>query len=245
MPILVVFRQVIPEIYHDAFTFVFEVKEEDLGFLSRGKKTFLEGLKSFILANPKHAFKKIEDQATLYKGKDWHFWAGVIEVIVEAFSNQAVQIRERLYDALRYTYDHSDVYDLYSQMAGIFRIAFDESIPQISKLVPESESWKLSAQEARNCVLYDDDYYYVPDELFSEICKPLEEICTANQVKEGLRRQGILCTQGRGRIYKTIKKTIGDSKTQMRFVWLRRHLLEVETLDMDFVMMYQIRRKRQ
>ena len=113
--------------------------------------------------------------------------------------------------------------------------------------MPESYVSDFSEKELGELVLYDSECYYIPDALFSMICKPLTEtcICTVNQIKDVLAAEGILCTQGQGRIYKTIKKNVGAFNTPLRFVWLKREALEEGTMEICFVDLYHIRVAKQ
>ena len=247
--LMIVFSKVVPEEYKDKFSLVIEVERRQLENLTQASmETYLDTLKSYILAYEQvieHEIKK-NLQCDLNK-RDERFWYAVVIVMVLAFSggDTAVEetIRSNLYQALQTAYDLSDSYEFYNQIPALFREVFDQSIPEVSKLLSEAKAMEVSAKDLAEMVLYDTEHYYIPESVFTKICKPLSTVCTVNQIKDVLAKEGILCTQGQGRIYKTIKKNIGSSNTPVRFVWLKRRLLEGDTMEMSFADMYRIRRR--
>ncbi|GAA6293188.1 hypothetical protein F220043C3_16220 [Enterocloster asparagiformis] len=247
--LMIIFSKVVPEEYKDKFSLVIEVERRQLENLTQASmETYLDTLKSYILAYEQvieHEIKK-NLQCDLNK-RDERFWYAVVIVMGLVFSGGEAAaeetIRSNLYHALQTAYDLSDSYEFYNQIPALFREVFDQSIPEVSKLLPEEKAMEVSAKDLAEMVLYDTEHYYIPESVFTKICKPLSKVCTVNQIKDVLAKEGILCTQGQGRIYKTIKKNIGSSNTPVRFVWLKRRLLEEDTMEMSFADIYWIRRR--
>lgn len=247
--IMVIFPKVVAKEYKEKFSLIIEIGQEHLENLNRSKmEAYLDILRSNILTHEQIIEHEIHKN--LQRGfdrKDERFWYAVVTVLAVVFSDgKAVTeetIRSHLCYALKMAYDKVDSYEFDCQIPDLFREVFAESIPEVSKFRPEPNAVDFSEQELTELVLYDSERYYIPDALFAKICKPLTDtcICTVNQIKNVLAAEGILCTQGQGRIYKTIKKNVGILNTPLRFVWLKREALEEGTMEMSFVDLYLIR----
>lgn len=244
---LVMFEKIIPKEYKGKFSFVIEVRQNDLDELKRWERAdFLDRLKIYTLTHTQITVHELAKQSVhFWEGKDSRFWTAVIKMLELFFEHDtesgAEQLRDFLCIALQRAYNMVDSYDWDCQIPALFREMFDQSISEICKFQPMSNVMEISEQKTQETVLYDDENYYVPELLFSKICKPLNDLCTVNQIKDALARDGILCTQGQGRIYKTIKKNVGILNTPLRFVWLKREALEEGTMEMSFVDLYLIR----
>ena len=139
--LMIIFSKVVPEEYKDKFSLVIEVERRQLENLTQASmETYLDTLKSYILAYEQvieHEIKK-NLQCDLNK-RDERFWYAVVIVMVLAFSggDMAVEetIRSNLYQALQTAHDLSDSYEFYNQIPALFREVFDQSIPEVSKLL--------------------------------------------------------------------------------------------------------------
>ena len=244
---LVIFEKIVPIEYKGKFSFVVEMQQADLSGLKQwDRDDYLERLKTYLINYAQIAEYELLKQSDCYwDGKDSRMWTAVIKMINLFFEysgeSNVAQLGDYLCTALQRAYNIVNFYDLDCQIPALFRDVFDQSIPDICKFQPMSNVMEVSEQNIQRTILYDTEKYYVPEALFSQICRPLNNLCTMNQVKDVLAREGILCTQGQGRIYRTIKKHIGPAHSPVRFVWLKRDILERDTMEMSFLDMYLIR----
>lgn len=245
-PMVVLFEHVIPETYQEYFSMVVELEESDLNHLSRSMVACLtEVLKQKILCCSQvmeyEIMKTRKEKAASY-GRDSNFWIAVISMIAFSFFDQSADSSEKVIQYLSETlcraYALADSYEFYDQIPDLFREEFNKAIPGICKFFPEKKASGLSAQNLE-VVFYDSDFYYIPQALFIRICEQLRPICTTNQVKEALAKANILCIQGQARVYRTVKKRIGN--TTLRVVCLKRETLEENSQEMSFLDMFRIR----
>lgn len=247
-PIVILFEQVIPEAYQDFFSLVVELEENDLDKLDRSTvECMKEVLKQKILSHSQvmeYKIKGIEKESAVSYGRDSNFWIAVISMLDFSFLDQSADSSEKVFqylnETLRRAYAMADSYEFYYQIPDLFREEFNKAIPGICKFFPENKASEVSAQD-QEFIFFDSDFYYIPQALFIRICEPLRSVCTPNQVKEALTRANILCVQGQERVYRTVKKRIGN--LTLRVICLKRETLEGDLQEMSFLDMFRIRRK--
>ena len=246
MVFLLVFQEVIPEEYQDKFSIAIQLDKTNVGKIQREEiEEYLDRFKIGILTRTQvveYEVGKLSENFS--KNLDNRFWTAVLNMVVflNAFQETEEKLRKQLQVALRSAYDLSNSYEFNQQIPALFREALEKSIPTKCKLLQEEKVSDYLESDLKGYMLYDSEFYYVPEELFKKICEPLNQVCTDNQIKAVLAKEGILCTQGRGRIYRTLKKTLGGSS--FRFVWLKRDALEGDTMEMSFVDIFQIRKAK-
>lgn len=240
-PFVVIFLRIIPEEFQGKFSLVLAIDSKvSKNIALNDRDAFLEFFKNFVLENfqiLKYKLGKENSNENLSEVKDAGFWNAVITMIMAAFEKDTEEeiirlMRKYFENAVIKGADMADSYEFIRQIPEAFREAFILSIPRVGKMVDRTEAFDLRDDIIRKKILFDEDTYYVPDELFTFICEPLKNICTVNQIKEALEREGILCTQGRGRIYRTIKLSLGEHLPAQRYVWLKRERLDGNGIEM-------------
>lgn len=248
MLLLVVFQKVIPEEYEEQFSLAIQIDIKNMERIKREKmEAYLAELKKYILTRTQVAEYEISMNREIFReDKDFRFWSAVINLMIPVCECEGEEAKERLrkrfYITLQKAYDLSEMYEFNRRIPALFRDALDKAIPSKCKLLPEEKASNYLESDLLDHMLYDSDFYYIPEELFKKICEPLNHVCTDNQIKAVLAKEGVLCTQGRGRIYRTLKKTVGGSS--FRFVWLKKDALEGDTMEMSFVDIFQIRKAK-
>lgn len=245
-PVIVLFEYVIPENYQDIFSMVIELEENDLDDLDRSMvEQMNEVLKQKIISCSQvleYEIRRTGKETAVPYGKDSKFWIAVVKMMAFSFFDQSDDSFDklilRLSDTLQRAYDLADSYDFFNQIPDLFREELDKGIPRICKFFPEKKASELSAQEGE-FVFFDDEYYYFSNRIFTRICEPLRTICTVNQVKAALARANILCIQGQTRVYRTVKKRIGN--TTLRVICLKRENLEGNSQEMSYLDLFRIR----
>lgn len=241
MPVLLVFQKVIPQEYQGLCSIAIQLRQTEAdSFKKEEIEDFLDSLKDYILTKTQIVEYEIGRRSErFWEGKDSRFWSAVVNMMGQVFAHEENGDKERLIKhlcaALQEAYGFSESYEFNSQIPALFQELFDHSIPEICELLPEVRAKEYSEQDLLGLVLYDSQHYYIPDGLFAKICKPLNTVCTIDQIKNVLADEGVLCTQGLGRIYYTIKKTVGRLNTPVRFVWLNRAALEGDAMELNFV----------
>lgn len=239
--ILVIFQQVIPEEYESYFSFVFQIESSDLKYMvAKMVRWFRDMLKGALLHNM-GSIEGVIITESANGGPDARFWFAVAAMVGVIFQYYRKGMKEDNITALQEVYRWSETYSFRHQIPQLFCDAFDKTIPKISSFLDIKDCCELSAQEIKHQILYDSSSYFIPEELFIEICKPLQKICLASQIKETLMKEGILHVQGRMRNYYTIKRKVPGSDSLARFIWLNREELE-SNMEMSFVEKYKIRR---
>ncbi len=240
-PFLLVFHKMIPEAYQGRFSIVFSAEQKSSQFMDRTcrdnffnvlKKKFLE--KNQIL---EHMFRAESVNNELAQVKDGIYWNTVITMLELTFEegmgkDNRCRMRRRFENAVKKGHDSSDAYEYIRQMPAAFVEEFIAFIPKMERMMNKADATALTGERQKRTVLFDEEYYYIPEELFAQICKPLKAVCSLNQIKEALEKEGVLCTQGRGRIYRTIKLSIRGSDVSPRFVWLKRKKLDIDCTEM-------------
>lgn len=174
MPVVIVFQRVIPEIYADLFSLVIELLYTNLQEIDRLMiEHYLESLKAFILENHQILAYQIRHMHTENQNRDGRFWAAVMQMVGMAFEDKIEDISAFFFDAVQNAYDLACSYEFAQQIPEVFRQALDESIPDICRFVPEKEAVALSRQELKEFVLYDAEFYYMPEEVFNRVCGSL------------------------------------------------------------------------
>ncbi|MDR1547934.1 MAG: hypothetical protein LBT06_05005 [Hungatella sp.] len=240
-PFVVVFLKIIPEEFQEKFSLVLAVDQKiSKDIVSNNRVEFLEFLKNYVLENfqvLKYKFgKESNNNKKLPEVKDAGFWNAAITMLEAAFEKDIEEstpaVRKYLENAVMKGRDMADSYEFIRQIPGAFRESFILSIPRIGRMVDRTEASDLNDDILKKTILFDSYIYYIPDEVFSFICDSLKDICTINQVKEALEKEGILCTQGRGRVYRTIKLSIGTHLPAQRYIWLKREHLDGNGIEM-------------
>lgn len=240
-PFLLVFQKMIPEVYRGRFSFIFSAEQKSPQILNRiCKENFLIALKKYFLEKNqilKHKLRMDAMNHKLIQVKDGTYWNAVITVLESVFeegmaSENRCRMRRRFETAVKKGYDSSDAYEYIRQMPAAFVEEFIAFIPYMERMINKANATALTGERQKRTVLFDEEYYYIPEELFAQICEPLKAVCSLNQIKEALEKEGVLCTQGRGRIYRTIKLSIRGTDVSPRFVWLKRKKLDTDCTEM-------------
>lgn len=248
MPVLLVFQKVIPQEYQGLCSIAIQIGQADFSRLKRSEiESILDSLKNYILKKTQIVEYEIGQRSErFWEGKDSRFWSAAVNMLGQVFALEENVDKDRLKNhlcaAIQEAYSLAESYQFNSQIPGLFRELLDQSIPEICKLLPEARAKEYSEQDMQCLVLYDSAHYFLPEILFAKICEPLNTVCTVNQIKNVLADAGILCTQGQGRVYYTIKKRVSRSNIAVRFLCLNRVALEGDSMDLSFVDMSQIRR---
>lgn len=173
---------------------------------------YLSKLLDYILTKVQIVEYEIGKQSECYcEGRDSDFWSAVINMIGLALAQEEADeagVCKKLCTAQQKAYALADSYEFNHQITVLFREAFDQSIPEVCKLVPEASAAELSEQDLSRTVLYNSAHYYIPEKLFAEICRSLSEVATVNQIKDVLATEGILCTQGRDEFTEPLRKLL-------------------------------------
>lgn len=240
-PFLLVFQKMIPEVYQGRFSFIFSAEQKSPQIMDRTcRENFLNVLKKYFLEKNQileHELRMDAMNHELIQVKDGIYWKAIITMLEFVFeegmaSENRCRMRRRLEVAVKKGHDLSEAYEYIRQMPAAFVEEFITFIPNMEKMLNKANATALTGERQKRTVLFDEEYYYIPEELFAQICEPLKAVCSLNQIKEALEKDGILCTQGRGRIYRTIKLTIRGTDISPRYVWLRRKKLDSDCTEM-------------
>lgn len=247
MPVIIAFRKVIPQAYQDKLSIAVQIDRTDLTGLKREKmELHLNRLRDYILAKEQIVEHEIGRPLECpCEGRDSGFWTAIINMIGLVFTQEdadRARMSKTLCAELQKAYTMADSYEFNHQIPALFRQVFAQLSPEVCKFVEEASAAGVADQDLSSVVLYNPEHYYIPEKLFTELCKPLKEVVTVNQIKAVLAEEGILCTQGQGRIYRTIKKTVGCSNAPIRFVWLNREVLEGDITELSVAETYRARR---
>ena len=84
--------------------------------------------------------------------------------------------------------------------------------------IDEFDEYVYSAIMNNRVILFDDEFYWIPNTLLEKICAPLLKVVTFEHVKRELMEEGVLsCGNGKKKSYTTKKLfTIGNDKTSVR-----------------------------
>lgn len=81
------------------------------------------------------------------------------------------------------------------------------------------------ALKADQAILYDDEWYYIPQKLFKVMCEPIRQFVSAPEIKRGLLTQGYLyCNNGSAGTNFTVKRDIYNTYGQ----YLRVRVLKID-----------------
>lgn len=89
-----------------------------------------------------------------------------------------------------------------------------------------------------NCILYDEDFYYVPEQLLKIMCRSMLHTVSFLQLKQEMYADGMIeCGKGLNSNY-TIKKMISLSGERKRFIKIpRTYLLDEESMGLELNML--------
>lgn len=84
---------------------------------------------------------------------------------------------------------------------------------------------EFKALKEMRAILFDTEYYYFPQELLLEMCKPILETVSNPEFKEKLKELGIIhCNAADKTVKKTVTTVYGGTE-RIRFLWLHKEFL--------------------
>lgn len=107
---------------------------------------------------------------------------------------------------------------------------FDESNNFLFGRLNSVEGKLLLAVRKESAILYDDEFYYVPEKLFREATKPLHPIISYTSIKRVMYQEGVLVCNDVFHNY-TVKKILINAygeAMRLRFLKLRRGIIDGE-----------------
>lgn len=92
-----------------------------------------------------------------------------------------------------------------NEISDWFLRSFRNAAGQVQNVYERHEPISLEIIENKNMVIYDNNIYYLTEDLFYRVCKKMLDIISINALKEKLTEAGILLSEGGGRTYSTRK----------------------------------------
>lgn len=248
--ILLVFVEGIPDEYLHRITLVLEMNSRELDRIcEKIRIDCLKCLKDAILTRSQILEYEIKRQPLMIKEDlDTIFWSSVINLIALAFTGDNEQVANIIKVdcelAISRGYECVDTYRWSEMIPSYFCQALDTLIPHACSFLSEKQLSEMNQNDFSSVVIYDTDSYYISELLFSKICNQLNSYCTENQLKAALNKNGIICSQGKARMYWTVKKMIPSMGKFVRFIKLNRKTLEAER-EQTFVDLSRIRSNKE
>lgn len=84
---------------------------------------------------------------------------------------------------------------------------------------------EFEALKEKHAILFDAKFYYFPQELFLEMCKPVLETVSHPEFKEKLKELGIIHCSGADKTVKKTVTTVYGGTERIRFLWLHKEFL--------------------
>lgn len=246
---IVAFEQFIPDYQVDNFSIVVKI-EGTMSDVSTNavKEKFSAKLSSWLIENFKilaYESRKLVRDSGKNEVRDWDFFSTII-LLLEMADGKGVDpsyedfgsvLRDEVVKASR----ERLTCDLRGQVDEIFRDLLVAALPSISGIVEKGMMTQFDGAEKETTILFDSRCYYFPEKLFRKICHPFAEVCSVDEIKAALEQADILCTQGQGRVYRTIKLQMNN--TTARYVWLRRDKIDGSAGDLTLVEWIKIRKE--
>lgn len=231
------FLGIIPEQYLGSVSIAVEIKDE--GNFRFEKQRILDLTVGYVLENSnilERELKKMKIFESLHDCADSRFFMAAATLFMLGTEGERddisdihmlEKVEQELTDAISAVEDFDEIH----QLPELFCNLLQEAVQEHKVFVRE----KNSQQRREGTILYDSNYYFVPEQTFAKICAPLLSRFSLNRVKETLGKAGILCSQGRGRVYRTIKIDNLQSGGGKRYIWLRRELIDSDELELTLV----------
>lgn len=255
MPILVVSGGILPDFLRMDFN-IFRIREDEmLDLKDKNSQILLGGFQDYIIKNVDEVCAVIERVETTkavieFDGQEEMFnlfrnLAAVIsvyatylrrsktEVEVAEISDKLIQeSKRRIFQIVDFS-SGENLREAFSQL--LWRYAGEKeglTIADVSMVNGET----CQALRENRAILYDSGYYYLPPELFRDICKPLLETTSIPEVKRQLKAEGILyCNSMDYTVKKQIVTVFGNIE-RLRFLWIcKEELLLPDNLYLEEV----------
>lgn len=232
IPILI-FNRVVPENLDGKISILVKIQKAGrIPYLGETRNEFFyDFVKKVMETSPflnfalQSAHKKVKSERIA----DGEFFDAVLKLLELTLGEQKagddnIDFYGELADEIQQAYWQRSSCDWRAQALTIFTDALEKYAEKIPYIFRRDEDFPDSLDKNR-VLLFNENYYYFPELLFTLICKPIEDICSVNEIKSGLEKAGVLCTQGEGRVYRTIKVQLSNG-SHFRYVWLRRDKID-------------------
>lgn len=193
-------------------------------------------------------FAVIQRQLKACRQKDWkeaeHLWlyasASILYLMIEDFDQKEVgNWRGRIKRNISLAIEKSDNLQDNEEIPELVVDAIYDYARHCSGM-KERKSVIFNESDLQNLSLYDDEYYYFSEKVFSEICSSLTQMVSYRQIKNALFETGHLCQDKGERRYGTCKVTIKTETgcRRARFCKLRRDRVD-RTGHLPLFMVYE------
>lgn len=230
---VIFFTHWIPVEYSDNFSLIINPKYKFFIHNMAEKIAYLDVLEEFILKKfcfIMEDFFRIDQSQSQEVMQDDRFWQCGIRLLNYIFSTdeEGAELKAILdFDhSCRLAAEAAENYDLVNQLPEMFKEAAIQFCPKIRAMVAKKDAGRIMPENRQELPLFDEDFYYFPEGVFRKICEPLFTFCPMNQIKAALEAAGILSSQGRGRIYRTVKIRVDGSDDSPRYIKLQRCFMD-------------------
>lgn len=231
---ILIFVDIIPEQYLNSISMVMEFSDEKN--FKFEKQAMVNLVVSYVLKNSnilERELEKMKIPESLHHCADSRFFLAAATLFMLATERERgdmldvhmlEKVEQELTDAINAVEDFDEIH----QLPELFCNLLQEAVKEHKVFVRN----KNTQQRREGTILYDSKYYFVPEQTFAKICEPILSRFSVNRVKETLERTGVLCSQGRGRVYRTIKIDNLPSGGGNRYIWLRREFIDSDELEL-------------
>ena len=231
----VLFEGVVPQEERDRFGVIIEIEDQNQDFICdyKMKRSIMTLMKTYLSQNWKSGLRKTIYQCEKAKEKMPISAVSLLagsSMLVNALEWSGVEeekmaiIREKFILAIQKIAENSENYGEGQAVSRIFsdllRASVQEGILHVTEFVGADVE-----VEGRKTILYDEKFYYLTDETFREICKHIS-FTSQKHVRQILAEEGVLCTEGSGRLYYTKKLQVSAIGAGKRFLWLKRDRID-------------------
>lgn len=255
LPILVVSGGILPDFLKIDFN-IFRIGEDEvLDLKDKNTQILLGGFQEYIIENVDEVcavIERVESSKAIieFDGPDemfnlfinlvavlsvytTYFRKSKTEIEVEEISRKFLQeSKHRIFQMLEFS-SGENLVETFSQL--LWRYAEENEWLKIADISMVDGDTYLALRKNR-AILYDYNYYYLPPELFRDICQPLLETTSIPEVKRQLKSEGILYSNS---LDYTVKKqviTAFGTVERPRFLWIcKEELLLPDNLYLEEV----------
>lgn len=208
---IVIIQGCVPEELRDIIP-VFSLETEDLAPEQLEKtKCDIHAIKNFLRNNPREMQDTLKTFQTSSEYEAHHSESSIRLVFDLAAQMYRLWFRSHHDENVTLTRYHeftdnlndilaaSESYDSCEDLTGKFWHLLTDYLdahPEINICHRDEVDGATSQKiDAATAILFNADYYYIPEKLFKEICAPLGKCCGLNAIKNSLHRSGIITCQ--------------------------------------------------
>lgn len=149
----------------------------------------------------KHTFESYVEQIFMETGTLLEIFMCSSEFTKEEINEEVNNFRSAMINIL----DDWEISVIAQKWSEVFVKELYLSVPNVFGILNRHRIGVKDISNAKKWPLFDDDFYYITEELFSDICMAMKETIGVNQIKQMLESTGILKGEGKTRKYRTVQ----------------------------------------